>query len=118
MSDFAHRSCTHLDGWGRRRGWQLGELAHLDRAFAPPTKRMESTMRRRDFLACSATALTGLLLPLAGRTQSGYPTKQIHLVVPTSAGGVHDVIGRIWADRVKSSLGTIIIENRAGGGSS
>src|SRR5262249_19837032 len=41
-----------------------------------------------------------------------------HLVVPTSAGGVHDVIGRIWADRVKSPLGTIIIENRAGGGSS
>src|SRR5215475_5897541 len=75
-------------------------------------------MRRRDFLACSATALAGFLSPLAGRAQSGYPTKQIHLVVPTSAGGVHDVIGRIWADRVKSALGTIIIENRAGGGSS
>ena len=38
--------------------------------------------------------------------------------MPTSAGGVHDVITRIWADRVKSSLGTIVIENRAGGGSS
>jgi tripartite-type tricarboxylate transporter receptor subunit TctC len=38
--------------------------------------------------------------------------------VPTSAGGVHDVIGRIWADRVKSALGAIVIENRAGGGSS
>jgi len=75
-------------------------------------------MRRRDFIAGGATALTNLLSPLAGRAQSGYPTKQIHLVVPTSAGGVHDVIGRIWADRVKSALGTIIIENRAGGGSS
>jgi tripartite-type tricarboxylate transporter receptor subunit TctC len=80
--------------------------------------KLERTMRRRDFVAGGAAALTGLISPLAGRAQSGYPTKQIHLVVPTSAGGVHDVIGRIWADRVKSSLGTIIIENRAGGGSS
>src|SRR5262245_32271199 len=90
----------------------------MNRAFAHPTKRMESSMRRRDFVTGGAAALTGLLLPLAGRAQSGYPTKQVHLVVPTSAGGVHDVIGRIWADRVKSSLATVIIENRAGGGSS
>jgi tripartite-type tricarboxylate transporter receptor subunit TctC len=75
-------------------------------------------MRRRDFITGGATALAGLLSPFAGRAQSGYPTRQIHLVVPTSAGGVHDVIGRIWADRVKAALGTIIIENRAGGGSS
>ena len=47
-----------------------------------------------------------------------FPTKQIHLIVPTSAGGVHDVIGRIWADRVKGALGNIVVENRAGGGSS
>ena len=75
-------------------------------------------MRRRDFMTGGSAALAGLLSPLAGRAQSGFPTKQIHLVVPTSAGGVHDVIGRIWADRVKSALGTIIIDNRAGGGSS
>ena len=75
-------------------------------------------MRRRDFMTGGSAALAGLLSPFAGHAQSGYPSKQIHLVVPTSAGGVHDVIGRIWADRVKSSLGTIIIENRAGGGSS
>jgi tripartite-type tricarboxylate transporter receptor subunit TctC len=74
-------------------------------------------MLRRDFLAGGSAALAGLV-PIAGLTQSGYPTKPIHLVVPTSAGGVHDVIGRIWADRVKSTLNTIIIENRAGGGSS
>ena len=39
-------------------------------------------------------------------------------MVPTSAGGVHDVITRIWAERVKGGLGSIIVENRAGGGSS
>jgi len=75
-------------------------------------------MRRRDFvMGGSAAALTGLG-PVTAFAQATYPTKPIHLVVPTSAGGVHDVIGRIWADRVKSSLGTIVIENRAGGGSS
>src|SRR4051812_36528155 len=74
-------------------------------------------MRRRDFLT------GGLVAAMAGaatRTfaQGAYPNKPIHVVVPTSAGGVHDVITRIWAERVKSSLGQLVIENRAGGGSS
>jgi tripartite-type tricarboxylate transporter receptor subunit TctC len=74
-------------------------------------------MRRRDFLIGSAaTAAAGGLS--AAQAQTSFPSKQIHIVVPTSAGGVHDVIGRIWADRVKSELGTIVVENRAGGGSS
>jgi len=76
-------------------------------------------MRRRDFLISgSATALAGLMPSAAGLAQAAYPARQIHLVVPTSAGGVHDVIGRIWAERMKSSFGAIVIENRAGGGSS
>jgi tripartite-type tricarboxylate transporter receptor subunit TctC len=77
----------------------------------------EKAMRRRDFIAGGSAALAGLV-PLTTFAQSSFPTKPIHLVVPTSPGGVHDVIGRIWADRVKSELGTIIVENRAGGGSS
>ena len=75
-------------------------------------------MRRRDLvLGGAASALAGLK-PLPAWTQASFPARQIHIVVPSSAGGVHDVIGRIWADRVKSSLGTIIVENRAGGGAS
>src|SRR5262249_17200837 len=49
---------------------------------------------------------------------AGYPSRPIHLIVPSSAGGVHDVIARIWADRVKSGLGSIVVENRSGGGAS
>src|SRR5262249_27871425 len=75
------------------------------------------TMRRRDFLlGGSAVTLACVSPPVVA--PGAYPAKQIHLVVPTSAGGVHDVIGRIWADRVKSELGAIVVENRAGGGSS
>ena len=73
-------------------------------------------MRRRDFLIGGSAA--AFAVPRAGFAQPTYPTKPIHLVVPTSPGGVHDVIGRIWADRVRSSLGSIVVENRAGGGSS
>jgi tripartite-type tricarboxylate transporter receptor subunit TctC len=77
-------------------------------------------MRRRDLLtAAMGAAAAGLNAPVR-RTwaQAAYPSRQIHLVVPTTAGGVHDVIARVWADRVKSALGPIVIENRAGGGSS
>lgn len=40
----------------------------------------------------------------------------IKLIVPSSAGGVHDVIGRLWAERMKASLGTLVIDNRGGAG--
>ena len=37
-------------------------------------------------------------------------------VIPSVPGGVHDVIGRVWAERIKSHFGTIVIDNRGGGG--
>src|SRR5215212_5876813 len=75
-------------------------------------------MRRRNFVVGTITAGCSSLLSSSVFSQDAYPHKPIHIVVPTSAGGVHDVIGRIWADRVKPSLGSVIVENRAGGGSS
>ncbi len=63
-------------------------------------------------------ALAAAATPGAALAQGAFPNKQIHLIVPTSAGGVHDVIGRIWAERARSALGTVVVENRAGGGSS
>ena len=35
---------------------------------------------------------------------------------PSVPGGVHDVIGRVWAERIKPHFGTIVIDNRGGGG--
>jgi tripartite-type tricarboxylate transporter receptor subunit TctC len=72
-------------------------------------------MRRREFLAWSAAAS---LLSWRALAQEPYPSRPIHLIVPSSAGGVHDVIARLWADRVRPTLGTIVVENRGGGGAS
>jgi tripartite-type tricarboxylate transporter receptor subunit TctC len=74
-------------------------------------------MRRREFLA-GGLAATLTMTHRPGFAEASYPTKQIHLIVPTSAGGVHDVIARIWVDRVKNAFGNIVVENRGGGGSS
>ena len=36
-------------------------------------------------------------------------------MVAFSAGGVNDVVGRQWADRMKPLLGTVYVENQGGG---
>lgn len=73
-------------------------------------------MRRREVLRWGAAA--GLALAAPARAQTPYPARALHLIVPSSAGGVHDVIGRLWADRVRGALGSIVVENRSGGGAS
>jgi tripartite-type tricarboxylate transporter receptor subunit TctC len=71
---------------------------------------MESMNRRLIFLL--ALALVGVAPSLAV-AQAGRP---IRLIVPYAAGGPIDATARILAERVKDTLGTVIIENRPGGG--
>ncbi len=47
-----------------------------------------------------------------------YPSRPIKLVLPFPPGGVFDIVGRPWADKVKTSLGTVFIENQPGAGGS
>jgi tripartite-type tricarboxylate transporter receptor subunit TctC len=77
-------------------------------------------MRRRDVIGIGAAGVATLFASSAFAQQStaSYPNRPIHVIVPSSAGGVHDVIARIWADRVKAALGSIVVENRSGGGAS
>src|SRR5437764_692686 len=78
---------------------------------------MRACMRRRDVLTwgLSSASLAGLR-PLPAFAQGKYPEQPIRLIVPRSAGGVVDVVARLWADQVKSLLGTVVIENQGGGG--
>jgi tripartite-type tricarboxylate transporter receptor subunit TctC len=79
-------------------------------------------MRRRDFLQLSAAAAAALLERAAVAQETppsqGYPGRPIRVIIPSSAGGVHDVIARVWADRVRPALGPVVSENRGGGGAS
>src|ERR1700691_2039442 len=47
-----------------------------------------------------------------------FPSRPIKLVLPFPPGGVFDIVGRPWADKVKISLGTVFIENQPGAGGS
>ena len=48
--------------------------------------------------------------------QIDYPNRPIRLVSPSPPAGVHDVIGRLWAERIKPYLGAVVIENKPGAG--
>jgi len=74
-------------------------------------------MNRREIikLGVSAAAVSAVA-PMTALSQSNYPTRPIRLVVPFSAGGVVDTIGRLWADGVSKDLGTVVVENLGGAG--
>src|SRR5712671_3192189 len=73
---------------------------------------------RRSFLQLAAGAAA---LPAASRNllAQTYPARPITMIVPASAGGPTDAIGRIMAERMRVSLGqAVVIENVSGAGGS
>ena len=76
-------------------------------------------MRRRDLLVLGMAVLSlRSLLPHPARAQAKYPDRPIRLVIPFPPGGGYDAVGRPWAEKMKSVLGTVVVENQGGGGSS
>jgi tripartite-type tricarboxylate transporter receptor subunit TctC len=76
-------------------------------------------MNRRGLLALGLAGLiTRTLTPHSALAQPKYPDRPIRLVVPFPPGGGYDAVGRPWAERIKPLLGTVVIENQGGGGSS
>jgi len=74
-------------------------------------------MRRRDLFTGGLAALSSFLVrPVFG--QAKYPDHPIRLVVPFPPGGGYDAVGRPFADKMKSVLGSMVVENMGGGGSS
>jgi tripartite-type tricarboxylate transporter receptor subunit TctC len=73
-------------------------------------------MNRRDLLALGLAFLSArALTPRFALAQGKYPERPIKLMVAFSAGGVNDVVARQWAERVKTLLGTVYVENQGGG---
>lgn len=71
-------------------------------------------MKRRTLLQ-AAPALLGL--PSLAQAQAAYPAKPIRYIVPVSAGGGSDMVGRTVTERWGKVLGqSFIVDNQAGGG--
>ena len=60
-------------------------------------------------------ALAALSLAAAFPTLA-QPQRPIRLIVPYPAGGALDMVARALADKVKDSLGVVVVENRPGAG--
>lgn len=69
---------------------------------------------------CLAKALVGAGLSLgvvATAAAADWPTKPVSIVVPFSAGGTTDVVGRIMADKLGQLWGqSVVVENKLGAG--
>jgi len=65
---------------------------------------------------CQITWALAISLCTFAAAHAQTPTKPIRLIVPYAAGGPIDVTARALAERVKDSLGPVIIENRPGAG--
>ena len=77
-------------------------------------KHTPSSISLRRALTLSGLALLSALA--CGAPAALAQTKPIRIIVPYAPGGPIDVTARLMAERVKDSLGTVIIENRPGGG--
>jgi len=70
--------------------------------------RVPDRLQRRSLLAAAASACaTGAF---------GQAARSIRLVVPYPPGGPLDIAARALAERVKDSLGSVVVENRPGAG--
>jgi tripartite-type tricarboxylate transporter receptor subunit TctC len=70
-------------------------------------------------LVCSAALLVaGLAHAQSADPAANYPNRPVRVIVPFAAGGVTDVIARLWAQKMSQALGhNFYVENAAGGGS-
>jgi tripartite-type tricarboxylate transporter receptor subunit TctC len=72
---------------------------------------------RRRFLHVTAGAAALAATPRLARADT-FPSRPIRLVLPFPPGGVFDIVGRPWADKVKTNLGTVFVDNQPGAGGS
>ena len=74
-----------------------------------------SIARRTVLQSIAATAATGMLPSLApAALAQTYPSKPIKVLIGVPAGGTQDVLTRAIAETLRTSLGTIIIDNKSG----
>lgn len=109
--------------------WSAHGFLCPDPGFAPPclqsgaeeeTAPGPSRHVWEDIMALKTTLsglLAGAVLTASTAFAQGYPERQITMVVPFSAGGPTDTVGRLIAEKMSADLGQqIIVENVGGAG--
>ncbi len=72
----------------------------------------------RAVLALCAVAVLPAMQGEALAQSGAWPNKPIRFIVPFTPGGANDLLPRIFADRMQTSLGqAVVVENRPGAGS-
>jgi len=69
-------------------------------------------LRRRSALLAGAAALASVAAPRLALAQA----RPLRLIVPYPPGGPLDIVARALAERVKDSLGVVIVDNKPGAG--
>jgi tripartite-type tricarboxylate transporter receptor subunit TctC len=68
-------------------------------------------------LALTTLCLTAASLATSTALAQAYPSKPVHVIVPSAPGGTADFLGRILSTKMSEALGVpFVVENRAGAG--
>jgi tripartite-type tricarboxylate transporter receptor subunit TctC len=71
---------------------------------------------RRQMLRIAAAAASSAVLTRAARAET-YPSRPVRFIIPFSAGGTTDTLGRLLGNTLSERLGQqVVIENKPGGG--
>jgi tripartite-type tricarboxylate transporter receptor subunit TctC len=70
-------------------------------------------------IATTAASVAAMLLAATGVSyaQQKYPDRPIRMIVPFPPGGPIDTMARVVAQELSTRVGQVVVENRAGGGS-
>jgi tripartite-type tricarboxylate transporter receptor subunit TctC len=103
----------------RARKIELSSYAKIGQPSPLPkgsTSGVQAMLSRRHFVAIPLAFCVGAALSSGAAAQS-YPTRLIKIVVPFPPGGPTDVMARLVAQDLSSSVSQpVIVENRAGAG--
>src|SRR5271167_711784 len=79
--------------------------------------RVFMAQRRSILIAIAGVAVAALGFGGIGAAHAEYPDRPIKMIVPFPPGGPIDTMARLMAQELTNSVGQIVVENRAGGGS-
>src|SRR5437660_3176680 len=85
--------------------------------MAASSPRRDPLLRSAGLMIAMIAALAAALTCCSAASAQGYPDKPVHIIVPFSAGGITDVLGRALGQRLAQTWHRdVVVENKPGGG--